>query len=243
MMQTSLCSAIQSIHGEVAQLKQLIIGTHFPNACNRGNSSSPSDDHELSPKFKLTNCTLNDLLGPLGLSSMGSLPTRHSFQTTQPINNTPCQELPTAFNSGMTTMASGLTRPLPTTGLVIPDLPIQYTDGTRSAKEYSWCIIVSHWVHGDPERGLNIPLKDWPKEWYTDKNRLFASKRGQREDIALEFQDMWVPLCQSCIHLILIYSQTPQQRSLVQTSIPRIQTRPHCFAPCCPQGTGKARGP
>ena len=57
------------------------------------------------------------------------------------------QPQPSIFN----TASNGNTnrpRPLPTAGLIIPDLPIQYSDGTWSTKEESWRIIVRHWQDG-----------------------------------------------------------------------------------------------
>jgi len=49
------------------------------------------------------------------------------------------QSLPNVSNTS--TNLNGVSRtarPIPTTGLIIPDLPIQYADGTRSSKEDSW---------------------------------------------------------------------------------------------------------
>jgi hypothetical protein len=78
-------------------------------------------------------------------------------------------------------------RALPTPGLVIPRVPVSHPNGTTSPKNRSWKDIVEHWLVGDPDRGLNTPLKDWPKEWYQGANQRFASKYQQRATIALEF--------------------------------------------------------
>ncbi|KAJ8595134.1 hypothetical protein M405DRAFT_807732, partial [Rhizopogon salebrosus TDB-379] len=67
---------------------------------------------------------------------------------------------------------------LPTPGLVIP-------------RNKSWKDIVEHWLVGDPDRGLNTPLKDWPKEWYQGANRWFASKYYWRATMALEFVNQY----------------------------------------------------
>jgi hypothetical protein len=72
-------------------------------------------------------------------------------------------------------------------GLVIPRVPVAHPNGTSSSKNRSWKDIVEHRLVGDPDRGLNTPLKDWPKEWYQGANRRFASKYQQRATIALEF--------------------------------------------------------
>ena len=109
------------------------------------------------------------------------------------------EPLPSKFNTASLNSNTNKPRPLPTAGLVIPDLPIQYSDGTRSTKEESWRIIIQHWQRGDPERGLLTPLKDWPAEWTRGKNRIFHAKRGQREDIALEFLNVCVLLIHGTI--------------------------------------------
>jgi hypothetical protein len=62
-----------------------------------------------------------------------------------------------------------------------------HPNGTTSPKNKSWKDIVEHWLVGDPDRGLNTPLKDWPKEWYQGANRWFASKYYWRATMALEF--------------------------------------------------------
>ena len=75
----------------------------------------------------------------------------------------------------------------PQAGLGIPNLPLKLSDGTRHHKSQSWRDIVTHWLTGDPERDLNVPLKDWPPAWYQGHNRPLAAKYGQRLTIALEF--------------------------------------------------------
>jgi len=72
-------------------------------------------------------------------------------------------------------------------GLVIPNLPPKLLDSTRHHKHDSWQDIVAHWLAGDPGHGLNIPLKDWPPDWYQGHNRPLASKYGQHATVALEF--------------------------------------------------------
>lgn len=108
------------------------------------------------------------------------------LQTDIVARRAPLLTLPSAINK----TAKLPLKPVPTVGLVIPDLPIQYADGTRSAKEDSWRIIVDHWLKGDLERGLTTPLKDWPPEWTRGNNRIFSVKFGQRKDIAFEFLNM-----------------------------------------------------
>ena len=75
----------------------------------------------------------------------------------------------------------------PQAGLVIPNLPLKLSDGTRRHKRDSWRDIVTHWLAGDPEHGLGVPLKDWLPDWYQGRNRPLASKYGQRATVALEF--------------------------------------------------------
>ncbi|KAF9245361.1 hypothetical protein BU15DRAFT_41214 [Melanogaster broomeanus] len=79
------------------------------------------------------------------------------------------------------------THGVPMAGLLIPDVPVQNSDGTRHSKEESWRDIIKHWLASDPARGLHTPLKDWPPEWIQGKNRVFAVKYHQRSVIALEF--------------------------------------------------------
>lgn len=79
------------------------------------------------------------------------------------------------------------THAIPKARLLIPDISIQNSDGTRRSKKESWKDIVKHWLTGDPEHGLHTPLKDWPQEWIQGGNRLFAVKYHQRSVIALEF--------------------------------------------------------
>ncbi|KIM36467.1 hypothetical protein M413DRAFT_13964 [Hebeloma cylindrosporum] len=76
---------------------------------------------------------------------------------------------------------------LPTHASIIPDIPVKNADGTRPHARESWRYIVAHWRDGDPERGLAVPLKDWPADWLRGPNRLLASKHNQRAKIAKEF--------------------------------------------------------
>jgi hypothetical protein len=81
-----------------------------------------------------------------------------------------------------------VSRPLPTGGLLIPDIPVLNADGTRQHRRDSWREVVKQWTEGDPKRGLVVPLKDWAPEWYQGANKsLFAMKRYDRGLIALEF--------------------------------------------------------
>lgn len=54
-------------------------------------------------------------------------------------------------------------RPLHTSGLVVPDIPITLSDGSTSHRRDSWRIAVRHWLEGNPAHGLFKPLKDWTK--------------------------------------------------------------------------------
>ena len=76
---------------------------------------------------------------------------------------------------------------IPKPGLVIPDVPVLCSDGTRRPKKESWRDIVKHWVSGDPELGLDTPLSEWPLGWIQGNNRVFAVKHYERSVIALEF--------------------------------------------------------
>ncbi|KAJ7690479.1 hypothetical protein B0H17DRAFT_1134289 [Mycena rosella] len=84
-------------------------------------------------------------------------------------------------------MPSSAGRPLPTPGLIVPDIPVLLPDGSRSLSRDSWRIVVQHWLTGDSTHGLYKPLKDWPKEHYTGVNKCFQMKRHNRMVIATEF--------------------------------------------------------
>ncbi|KAI6141442.1 hypothetical protein BKA82DRAFT_3986196 [Pisolithus tinctorius] len=79
----------------------------------------------------------------------------------------------------------------PLSGLRIPNIPVELPDGSRRPRRDSWRDIIAHWLVGDPPRGLSVPLKDWPADWYQGRNRTFASKYSQRATTALEFIDIF----------------------------------------------------
>ena len=83
---------------------------------------------------------------------------------------------------------------LPRSDLLIPDIPLQHLDGTRSPKCDSWREIVEHWQNGDPPRGLHTPLKDWPLDWLRGPNKIFAMKHHHRAVIAKEFLNVSVSI-------------------------------------------------
>ena len=64
----------------------------------------------------------------------------------------------------------------------------------QQGNEPKWKGVVRDWQLADPTRGLDTPLGQWPKEWYSDKSRMVhASKYNQRRLIALEYLEMCVP--------------------------------------------------
>ena len=70
---------------------------------------------------------------------------------------------------------------LPPSGLAIPTI--------SKNKETVLQETLKQWDFGDPEKGLQIPLKDWPREWYTGVNKgLFGMKRYNRQLIAEEYK-------------------------------------------------------
>ncbi len=76
----------------------------------------------------------------------------------------------------------------PVPGVSIPDV---------GKDDQSWRPAVRQWEEGDPVQGL-LPLKDWPKAWYSGLQRTKAgAKHGQRWLIALEFQ-WFVPIWVQC---------------------------------------------
>ena len=68
--------------------------------------------------------------------------------------------------------------------IVIPDVPGRRT---RTPAREGWKIVVRHWLEGDPQLKLYIPLKDWPYEYTHRSNRKWQSKYNQRHTIATEF--------------------------------------------------------
>ncbi|KAG1807767.1 hypothetical protein EV424DRAFT_1329376 [Suillus variegatus] len=79
------------------------------------------------------------------------------------------------------------TQQLPSNGLVIPRLPLVRSKGLKTPKAESWRDIITHWLVGDPDRGLKTPLKDWPQEWYQGPNRKLAMQYQNRAIVAREF--------------------------------------------------------
>ncbi|KAG2081810.1 uncharacterized protein F5147DRAFT_735404 [Suillus discolor] len=75
----------------------------------------------------------------------------------------------------------------PLNGLVIPRLPLVRSNGLKTPKAESWRDIITHWLVGDPDRGLKTPLKDWPQEWYQGPNRKLAMQYQNRAVVAREF--------------------------------------------------------
>lgn len=86
---------------------------------------------------------------------------------------------------------SVLTRPAPdAVARVIPRVP----EG-----EKGWRQVIKDWNEPDLQQGLTVALKDWPAEWYSRSNSASAtlgSKRKQREIIALEFINTYIPFNQ-----------------------------------------------
>ncbi|KAG6811000.1 hypothetical protein H0H87_010655 [Tephrocybe sp. NHM501043] len=71
-------------------------------------------------------------------------------------------------------------RLVPLQGIIIPNL---------KAGSDTWKNAIEQWERGEPERGLYIPLKDWPLEWYTGDMRTFTgSKRRDRQLVALAYE-------------------------------------------------------
>ncbi|THU79784.1 hypothetical protein K435DRAFT_823833 [Dendrothele bispora CBS 962.96] len=64
--------------------------------------------------------------------------------------------------------------------LTIPKLP----SGAKAFKQ-----LVKDWDELDPQRGLPVALKDWKREWYTD--RTVAQLYGQRRKVAIEFIEIY----------------------------------------------------
>lgn len=68
---------------------------------------------------------------------------------------------------------------------VIPDLP----RCRKNEPSKGWKTAVTQWFEGDPENGLNLPLRDWPEEWHSGKmSRVTGSKYAQRRGIAMEYE-------------------------------------------------------
>ncbi|KAI6155649.1 hypothetical protein BKA82DRAFT_17486 [Pisolithus tinctorius] len=69
-------------------------------------------------------------------------------------------------------------------------MPVLHPDGTQTAKLDSWRDIVHHWMEGEPQLDLHIPLKDSPYHYYNGKSgRQFNTKYSQRCVIVTEFLD------------------------------------------------------
>ncbi|KAG1770851.1 hypothetical protein EV702DRAFT_1270992 [Suillus placidus] len=90
-----------------------------------------------------------------------------------------------AVRTGLGHTAS--TQQLPTNGLVIPRLPLVHSNGLKTPKAESWKDIITHWLVGDPDRGLKTPLKDWPQGWYQGPNWKLVMQYQNRAVVAREF--------------------------------------------------------
>ncbi|KZP09244.1 hypothetical protein FIBSPDRAFT_900621 [Athelia psychrophila] len=76
---------------------------------------------------------------------------------------------------------SNSTRISPAVVRIIPRVP----DG-----ESGWRQVVKDWENADPNRGLDVPLRDWPASWYSrssSTNSTQGALRNNRKMIALEF--------------------------------------------------------
>ncbi|KAJ7201439.1 hypothetical protein B0H12DRAFT_1244257 [Mycena haematopus] len=71
---------------------------------------------------------------------------------------------------------------IPVSGAVIPGV------GKDSA---AWKRAIDQWYHGDPSKGLMVPLKDWPTHWYTGSMRLkTGALYSARKLLAEEYEKM-----------------------------------------------------
>jgi len=68
--------------------------------------------------------------------------------------------------------------------IVIPDMP---GCRTRTLAREGWRIVVQHWLEGDPQLKLYIPLKDWLYKYMHRSNHKWQSKYNQQRTIATKF--------------------------------------------------------
>lgn len=67
----------------------------------------------------------------------------------------------------------------------IPDLPKKHKNAVSTA----WKTAIMQWLEGDPQAGLDTPLKDWPDSWHEGAmSRFTGTKYHQRRKIALEYE-------------------------------------------------------
>lgn len=82
-----------------------------------------------------------------------------------------------ASSIGLGLSRHGQAPPIP--GVAIPDI---------GKGPGAWKKAVKQWEEGDPVQGL-LPLREWPKEWYTGSQRTkTGAKHGQCKIIGLEFE-------------------------------------------------------
>ncbi|KAF7980054.1 hypothetical protein HWV62_39826 [Athelia sp. TMB] len=114
-------------------------------------------------------------------SSMGLVPDRRG-SLHNPIPN-PHSASPPSFPTLPTSILDA-NRPAPAAARIIPNVP---------KGELGWRQVVKDWEEADPRRGLHVPLRDWPPEWYSRSERGTAASatvgtlRNHRKIIALEF--------------------------------------------------------
>ncbi|KAJ7240554.1 hypothetical protein C8J57DRAFT_1245351 [Mycena rebaudengoi] len=95
--------------------------------------------------------------------------------------------LPTTTQNPTIPLLAPSGRLLPTSGLVVPDIPVKLSDGSTLHRRDSWRIAVQHWLEGEPAHGLFKPLKDWTKAELNGPNKPFAMKCHGCMVIATEF--------------------------------------------------------
>ncbi|KAI6124325.1 hypothetical protein EV401DRAFT_2158047 [Pisolithus croceorrhizus] len=73
-------------------------------------------------------------------------------------------------------------------GLLIPNVPILHADGMCTPKSNLWRDVVQHWMEGEPQLGLHIPLRDWPHHYYNGPyGQQFNMKHYQQSIMVMEF--------------------------------------------------------
>ncbi|KAG1723631.1 hypothetical protein EDB19DRAFT_1951960 [Suillus lakei] len=168
----NLCNDIRSIHNSLCTLTNVMVQAACTTATALQLQGDSSRHFAIISDSQAGSCTSESCMprptplytpsregghlaathhpSPRAITSQNSILTSQqptTTKTTQPSNNTTSQSLPTP-------------------GLVIPRVPVTHPNGTTSPKSKSWKDIIEHWLIGNPDRGLRMPLKDWPKEWY-----------------------------------------------------------------------------
>ncbi|KAG2339458.1 hypothetical protein BDR05DRAFT_951218 [Suillus weaverae] len=175
MVHASVTADVNHLHSP-AWFRPLQAACRLPDICNSHAHSTTRRRSPLHPHLHI------QCIGSLHFNSSGHT---HITPTARTLPSVAVFARAKAVRMGLGHTAS--TQQLPTNGLVIPQLPLVCSNGLKTPKAESWKDIITHWLVGDPDRGLKTPLKDWLQGWYQGPNWKLAMQYQNRAVVACEF--------------------------------------------------------